>query len=130
MSSSSRTSFRPSHVVASVPRKSLPGRRNIVITRQAGFTAEGAEVAATPAEALRLAQPDHHAALARVSLVVADAFHFAGRWQGADLKPYYPDGAAPLVQGEAVNTATTYGYDSVTMMQETKTTLCQVAKKA
>ena len=29
---------------------------------------------------------------------------------------------------EAVNTATTYGYDSVTMMQETKTTLCQVAK--
>ena len=32
------------------------------------------------------------------------------------------------VRGEAVNTATTYGYDSVTMMQETKTTMCQVAK--
>lgn len=31
-------------------------------------------------EALRLAQPDHHAALARVSLVVADAFHYAGRF--------------------------------------------------
>jgi hypothetical protein len=29
---------------------------------------------------------------------------------------------------DGVNTATTYGYDSVTMMQETKTTLCQVAK--
>ncbi len=42
----------------------------------------------------------------------------------------YPEGAAPIVRGEAVNTATTYGYDSVTMMQETKTTLCQVAKKA
>jgi hypothetical protein len=28
------------------------------------------------------------------------------------------------VRGEAVNTATTYGYDSVTMMQETKTTVC------
>ncbi len=41
---------------------------------------------------------------------------------------YYPDGAAPIVRGEAVNTATTYGYDRVTMMQETKTTLCQVAK--
>jgi formate dehydrogenase major subunit len=27
-----------------------------------------------------------------------------------------------------VNTATTYGYDIVTMMQETKTTLCQVVK--
>ncbi len=57
-------------------------------------------------------------------------FHFAGRWQGADLRQYYPDGAAPLVQGEAVNTATTYGYDSVTMMQETKTTLCQIEKSA
>jgi formate dehydrogenase major subunit len=32
------------------------------------------------------------------------------------------------VRAEAVNTATTYGYDSVTMMQETKTTLCQVEK--
>lgn len=39
----------------SLPRKPLPGRRNIVITRQEGFSAEGAEVAATPEEALRLA---------------------------------------------------------------------------
>ena len=57
-------------------------------------------------------------------------FHFAGRWQGTDLKQYYPAGAAPIVRGEAVNTATTYGYDAVTMMQETKTTLCQVEKAA
>jgi formate dehydrogenase major subunit len=55
-------------------------------------------------------------------------FHFAGWWQGEDMKKYYPEGAAPLVRGEAVNTATTYGYDIVTMMQETKTTLCQVSK--
>ena len=55
-------------------------------------------------------------------------FHFSGRWQGADLKPYYPDGAFPIVRGEAVNTATTYGYDSVTMMQESKTTVCQVER--
>jgi formate dehydrogenase major subunit len=55
-------------------------------------------------------------------------FHFSGWWQGEDMLPYYPDGAAPIVRGEAVNTATTYGYDRVTMMQETKTTLCQVAK--
>jgi formate dehydrogenase major subunit len=55
-------------------------------------------------------------------------FHFAGWWQGQDMLPYYPEGAAPIVRGEAVNTATTYGYDRVTMMQETKTTLCQVAK--
>jgi formate dehydrogenase major subunit len=55
-------------------------------------------------------------------------FHFSGWWQGKDMLPYYPEGAAPVVRGEAVNTGTTYGYDSVTMMQETKTTLCQIAK--
>jgi tetratricopeptide (TPR) repeat protein len=38
-------------------------------------------------EALRLAPPDHHAALARVSLVIADAFHYAGRFDLA--KPWY-----------------------------------------
>jgi formate dehydrogenase major subunit len=57
-------------------------------------------------------------------------FHFSGWWQGKDMLEFYPEGAAPIVRGEAVNTATTYGYDSVTMMQETKTTLCQVAKVA
>ena len=55
-------------------------------------------------------------------------FHFSGRWGGVDLAPYYPEGAKPIVRGEAVNTATTYGYDSVTMMQETKTTVCQIEK--
>ncbi len=55
-------------------------------------------------------------------------FHFSGWWQGQDMLKYYPDGAAPIVRGEAVNTATTYGYDPVTMMQETKTTLCRVSK--
>jgi formate dehydrogenase major subunit len=55
-------------------------------------------------------------------------YHFSGRWGGVDLAPYYPDGAMPIVRGEAANTATTYGYDSVTMMQETKTTVCQIEK--
>ena len=55
-------------------------------------------------------------------------FHFSGRWQGVDLQQYYPDGTAPVIRGEAINTATTYGYDSVTMMQETKTTVCQVQR--
>ncbi|HZY17555.1 MAG TPA: formate dehydrogenase subunit alpha [Ramlibacter sp.] len=55
-------------------------------------------------------------------------FHFSGRWQGADMLAYYPNGAAPVVRGEAVNTATTYGYDSVTMMQETKTTVCNIER--
>jgi len=55
-------------------------------------------------------------------------FHFAGWFEGRDLLDKYPEGAAPIVRGEAVNTATTYGYDIVTMMQETKTTLCQITK--
>ncbi|MDM0038052.1 formate dehydrogenase subunit alpha [Variovorax sp. J22G21] len=55
-------------------------------------------------------------------------FHFSGRWQGVDMLPHYPKGAAPIVRGEAINTGTTYGYDSVTMMQETKTTVCNVEK--
>ena len=55
-------------------------------------------------------------------------FHYSGWWQGQDMLAYYPDGAAPIVRGEAVNTATTYGYDRITVIQETKTTLCQVER--
>ncbi len=55
-------------------------------------------------------------------------FHFSGRLGGVDLAAYYPTGAMPVIRGESVNTATTYGYDSVTMMQETKTTVCQIEK--
>jgi formate dehydrogenase major subunit len=57
-------------------------------------------------------------------------FHFSGWWQGKDILDAYPKGAAPVVRGEAVNTATTYGYDIVTGMQETKTTICQIEKFA
>ncbi len=39
----------------SLPRKPLPGRQNIVITRQKNWAAEGADVAATVDAALRLA---------------------------------------------------------------------------
>ena len=53
-------------------------------------------------------------------------FHFGGWFQGKDLYDKYPEGTAPYVRGEACNTATTYGYDSVTMMQETKATLCRI----
>ena len=53
-------------------------------------------------------------------------FHFGGHFQGEDLIDRYPEGAAPYVRGDSTNTATTYGYDSVTQMQETKTTLCRV----
>ncbi len=58
--------------------------------------------------------------------VVWCPFHFGGWFQGKDLKDKYPEGTAPYVRGEAANTAFTYGYDSVTQMQETKVTLCQI----
>jgi formate dehydrogenase major subunit len=38
----------------------------------------------------------------------------------------YPQGTDPIVLGESVNAVTTYGYDPVTFMQETKVTLCQI----
>jgi formate dehydrogenase major subunit len=58
--------------------------------------------------------------------VVWTPFHFGGWFQGEDLLARYPEGTAPYVRGEACNTATTYGYDLITQMQETKATLCQI----
>ena len=55
-------------------------------------------------------------------------FHFAGHMQGVDLRDKYPAGADPYVLGEAANTAMSYGYDSVTLMQESKVTLCRIEK--
>ncbi|WP_208349305.1 formate dehydrogenase subunit alpha [Pseudaestuariivita rosea] len=53
-------------------------------------------------------------------------FHFGGHFEGVDQRSKYPDGADPYVLGESTNTAQTYGYDSVTQMQETKATLCKI----
>jgi len=53
-------------------------------------------------------------------------FHFGGHFEGVDQRDKYPDGADPYVLGESTNTAQTYGYDSVTQMQETKATLCKI----
>ena len=58
--------------------------------------------------------------------LVFTPFHFGGWFEGKDLGNKYPEGTAPWVRGEACNTATTYGYDSVTQMQETKATLCRI----
>jgi len=59
--------------------------------------------------------------------VVFLPFHFGGKFQGKSLLDKYPKGAAPYVVGEAANTALTYGYDSVTQMQETKCSLCNIS---
>ncbi len=58
--------------------------------------------------------------------VVFTPFHFGGHFQGDDLRAKYPEGCDPYVLGEACNTAFTYGYDSVTAMQETKCSLCRI----
>ena len=55
-------------------------------------------------------------------------FHFGGHFEGKDLRSKYPAGADPFILGEACNTAMTYGYDSVTQMQETKASLCRITK--
>lgn len=51
----------------SLPRKPLPGRINIIMTRQKGFAAEGAVVVATIGEAL------HHAGNAQEVCVIGGA---------------------------------------------------------
>ena len=53
-------------------------------------------------------------------------FHFGGHLEGKSLRDKYPKGADPIVLGESTNTVQTYGYDSVTQMQETKCTLCSI----
>lgn len=53
-------------------------------------------------------------------------FHFGGYFEGKDIGNRYPEGTVPYVLGESANTATTYGYDVVTFMQEAKATLCRV----
>ncbi len=58
--------------------------------------------------------------------VVFMPFHFDGHWEGKDLRSKYPQGADPYVLGEASNVCGTYGYDSVTQMQESKVTLCRI----
>ncbi len=55
-------------------------------------------------------------------------FHFGGHMEGKDLRAKYPEGSDPYVLGEAANTAMTYGYDSVTLMQETKCSLCSIER--
>jgi formate dehydrogenase major subunit len=59
--------------------------------------------------------------------VVFTPFHFGGWYEGKDLLDKYPEGTEPYIRGEAANTVFTYGYDSVTQMQETKCSLCRIS---
>jgi formate dehydrogenase major subunit len=53
-------------------------------------------------------------------------YHFFGRFQGADISKKLPDGTGPMVFGESGNIAMTYGYDSVTNIQENKVSMCRI----
>ncbi len=53
-------------------------------------------------------------------------YHFMGHFQGKDLSAKIPDGTGPYVVGESGNIALTYGYDSVTNIQENKVSLCRI----
>lgn len=55
-------------------------------------------------------------------------FHWGGVFEGKSLVHKFPEGTAPYTVGESANTVTTYGYDRVTQMQETKTSLCRIRK--
>ncbi|QIZ78003.1 formate dehydrogenase subunit alpha [Ferrimonas lipolytica] len=55
-------------------------------------------------------------------------YHFAGVFEGKSLDANYPEGTVPYISGESANTAMTYGYDIVTQMQETKSSICEVRK--
>jgi formate dehydrogenase major subunit len=76
----------------------------------------------------RQGQGHGHGDRARRPGVAFMPFHFGGHFQGEDQRRKYPKGADPYVLGEACNTAQTYGYDSVTQMQETKATLCKIER--
>jgi len=57
----------------SLPKKPLPGRRNIVITRNGDYEAEGAEVAHSVAEALALCEGEAEVSVIGGGQVYADA---------------------------------------------------------
>lgn len=57
----------------SLPRKPLPGRRNVVITRNKTYKAEGAEVAASIDEALALCAGEEEVSIIGGGQVYADA---------------------------------------------------------
>ncbi|MBL6081954.1 formate dehydrogenase subunit alpha [Belnapia sp. T18] len=97
-------------------------------------TADAAERGIGPGQWVWVLGPENSARI-RVKALVTERvsrgvafmpYHFGGWWQGEDRRRFYPPGTDPIVLGESANTVTTYGYDPVTFMQETKVTLCQI----
>ncbi len=59
-------------------------------------------------------------------MLMAESTSFPVVSAGESLRDNYPKGADPYVLGESANAVFTYGYDSVTQMQETKCSLCRI----
>ena len=55
-------------------------------------------------------------------------YHWGEKMQGKDITDRYPEGTGPYVVGGPANAVLTYGYDSVTNIQENKASLCRVSK--
>ncbi|MBD1549431.1 molybdopterin-dependent oxidoreductase [Roseibium aggregatum] len=53
-------------------------------------------------------------------------YHFMGRFEGKDTAAKLPEGTGPYVVGESGNIMMTYGYDSVTNIQENKVSICRI----
>ncbi|MEI2387123.1 molybdopterin-dependent oxidoreductase [Breoghania sp. JC706] len=69
--------------------------------------------------------------MARVTEAVAPGniwipYHFYGHFEGQDIAAKLPDGTGPYVVGESGNITLTYGYDSVTNIQENKVSICRI----
>lgn len=62
-----------------LPKGALPGRRNIVITRNAGFTAPGAEIVPGIDEAIRLVQDAGDAFIIGGASIYSQALPYADR---------------------------------------------------
>lgn len=63
----------------SLPFRPLPGRRNIVISRNPDFQAEGAEICSSPEEALALCAPDEKPFIIGGGAIYREAFPFCTR---------------------------------------------------
>lgn len=63
----------------SLPKKPLPGRRNIVISRQKGFSADGAELAHSLDDALALCAGEEEVSIIGGGQIYADALEHTNR---------------------------------------------------
>ena len=74
----------------SLPKKPLPGRTNIVVTRDGAFAADGAVVCRSLAEAFQKAQGDEEIAVIGGAQIYAEALLRAGRMHLTEVHRAFP----------------------------------------